>query len=408
MTPPPPFLISWNLTRRCNLRCAHCYLDAEQLDGGGGDLGTDEALRIVERIAAYCPGAMLILTGGEPLLRDDLWTIAAAAVARGLTPVLGTNGALLTPEIVTRIREVGIQGVGVSLDAVQARDHDRFRGQPGAWAATMAGIDEMIRQGVTFQVQFSVTRGNLGDVPGIIELARAKGARAVNIFFLVCTGRGQQMTDITPAQYEETLAYLARAEADLAGEIMVRARCAPHYLRVTAQLNPGSAINRGATSGCIAGRGYFRITPEGDVTPCPYMPEPVGNLLREPLAALWEEGTVMRSLRDPVYNGKCGDCAHREACGGCRARALSSGGDLMGEDPWCVHEPDAAQPQPGVPEPPTGEPVWDDAARERLGDVPLFLRAMVKGGVERYAREKGITRITPELMKEMRSRVHAR
>ena len=402
----PAFLISWNLTRRCNLHCAHCYLGAEQSDAGRGDLSTDQALQIVEKISAYCPGAMLILTGGEPLLREDLWQIATAATKHGLVPVLGTNGALINANVVTQIKAAGIQGVGISLDSIHPDSHDRFRGQPGAWAKTMAGVDEMVRQGVEFQLQFTVTKNNYSEIPQLIELARQKGAKAANVFFLVCTGRGQKMTDISAEQYEKMLTYLVQAEDTFAGEIMVRARCAPHFLRIAAEENPDASIMRGMTSGCIAGSGYFRITPEGDVTPCPYIPETVGNLLTEPLSLLWEDDTMMRSLRQPVYNGKCAACSYQEVCGGCRARALSAEGDLMGEDPWCSYQPD----QPSTEKKALGipvhkKPLWEHAAKERLSLVPFFLRTMVKMGVERYARNKGLDHITPELMMEMRSRV---
>lgn len=399
-----PFLISWNLTRRCNLHCAHCYLDAEQLDGGRGDLTTEQALLVVQRLVESCPGAMLILTGGEPLLRADLWEISAAAARGGLTPVLGSNGALLTADIIGRMVEAGIRGVGVSIDSIRPELHDRFRGQAGSWLKTMAAVDEMAKRGLEFQLQFTVTRNNYDEIPQLIALAHERGAMAANVFFLVCTGRGQRMTDITPGQYEKMLGYLVEAEAEYAGRMMVRARCAPHFLRVAGEKNPDSSLRRGSTSGCIAGRGYFRITPEGDVTPCPYMAEPVGNLLQDSFAEIWQQGPLMQSLRSPEYHGKCGICAYKEACGGCRARALAVTGDVMGEDSWCEYQPPEEPGLALVVE--SSEPlVWEPDAKQRLSKVPIFLRSMVKSGVERYALEKGLTRIKPELMQEMRRRV---
>ncbi|MEO5363792.1 MAG: radical SAM protein [Magnetococcus sp. DMHC-8] len=403
---PPPFLISWNLTRRCNLRCPHCYLDAAQLDGGRDDLTTEQALAVVEQLGNFCPGAMLILTGGEPLLREDLWQIAEAATRRGLSIVLGSNGTLLSADLVPRLQATGFQGVGVSLDSIHPDQHDRFRGRPGAWQQTMTAVQAMRQQGMAFQMQFTVTRQNYEEIPRLIALAADQGARAANIFFLVCTGRGQRMTDITPDQYEQMLQMLVRLEQHhdqaATGAMMVRARCAPHIVRLAAEMDPDSALLRGATSGCIAGTGYLRITPEGDVTACPYLPDRLGNLLTTPLATLWQEHRSLHSLRQPVYHGRCAVCSHQQACGGCRARALAVTGDLMGEDPWCVHEPPA---QTG-PHAPIGTPHWTPAAEERLAKVPFFLRSMVKNGVERYAREKGLPSITPELMMTLRSRVH--
>jgi AdoMet-dependent heme synthase len=399
-----PFLISWNLTERCNLRCPHCYLDATQLDGGQEDISPADALDIVDQIAGYCPGAMLILTGGEPLLRPDFWQIAQRAADKGLATVLGSNGTLLTPEIIERLIEVGVQGVGVSLDSVDPVAHDRFRGQEGSWQKTVNAIDTMARVGLEFQIQFTVSKNNYDQVPQLIAMAAEKGAKAANIFFLVCTGRGQQMTDITPAQYESMLTYLAKAEKTYEERLMVRARCAPHFLRIVDQENPDSAIMRGTTSGCIAGTGYFRITPKGEVTPCPYMPEAVGDLKKQSLKEIWEQDAVMQSLRKPEYHGKCQICSYQEACGGCRARALSASGDMMGEDPWCEYIPPPIPENPLAPKT-DNKPVWDDAARERLAKVPIFLRSMVKSGVERYARKKGLSIITPNLMQEMRSYV---
>ncbi len=403
----PPFLISWNLTRRCNLRCPHCYLDADQLDGGRGDLSTAQALAVVAQLGDFCPGAMLILTGGEPLLREDIWQVAAAAEQRGLMVVLGSNGTLLNAELIPRLKTSGFQGVGVSLDSIDPQTHDRFRGLPGAWERTLAAVDEMRRQGMEFQMQFTVTRGNYEEIPRLIELAADRGARAANVFFLVCTGRGQRMSDITPRQYEEMLQYLVRAEETYKGRTMVRARCAPHFLRLVADADPDSELMRGATSGCIAGTGYFRITPEGDVTPCPYMPGSLGNLLERPLAEIWNRDDTLSSLRAPVYHGACADCEHHAVCGGCRARALSATGDLMGADPWCEYDPGKKPETSPAPSPPVVAE-WSPEARERLQQVPFFLRSMVKSGVERYARQKGLAAITPELMMEMRSRVGGR
>ena len=398
-----PFLISWNLTKRCNLKCDHCYLDADELEGGAGDLPTEEVLRIVDDIAGYAPGAMLILTGGEPLLRPDLFDIAKRASGGGLSVVLGTNGTLINEEIAKKLKEAGVQGVGISLDSILPESHDAFRGLKGAFGKTVASIDALKKAGLDFQVQFTVTRKNYDEIPGLIELAAEKGARAANVFFLVCTGRGQEMTDITPEQYEKMLQYLTEAEGFYAGKMMVRARCAPHFLRVVQQKAPDSPVMKGATSGCIAGTGYFRITPEGDVTPCPYMPGAVGNVRKQPLSEIWESSHVFESLRNPMYNGKCADCRYNEVCGGCRARALSATGDMMGEDPWCDYKPEEGEKEASLKE--TGPLVWDEAAEERLKKVPVFLRGMVKKGLERYAKEKGLTRITPEIMQEMRSRV---
>lgn len=400
-----PFLISWNITKRCNLQCAHCYLDAGEIEGRD-DLSTAEAKRFVDEIASLNQHAMLILTGGEPLLRQDFTGIARYASDLGLTVVLGTNGTLLDDYTVENLIRSGIKGVGISLDSAAPDYHDRFRGADGAWEKTMAGIEAMKRHGLDFQIQLTVTKGNQSDIPQIIDLAHKHGARAVNIFFLVCTGRGQNMTDLKPDEYEKTLRYLVEMERALEGKIMVRARCAPHFLRVAREINPDSPVMKGATSGCIAGRGYLRISPEGFVTPCPYMPvENCGaNLKDRGLKDIWFDAPLFRSLRAPVYNGRCGECEFNDLCGGCRARALASSGDIMGEDPWCDYKPEGRIPKTIECEKNDRWPVWTEAAEARLNQVPLFLRGMVKQGVEGYAKFKGLKVITPEIMSELRNR----
>ena len=401
-----PFLISWNITKRCNLRCSHCYLNASELEGGEGELSTHDAKKIIDEIALLNPQAMLIFTGGEPLLRNDCLELTSYAAGKGLMVVIGTNGTLLDDSTVKEIIRCGVKGVGISLDSVGPAYHDKFRGLTGAWERTTGGMDVLKKHGLDFQIQITVTKGNYSEIPDVIEYAYKKGARACNIFFLVCTGRGQNITDITPKQYEETLTYLVKAEKDYEGKMMVRARCAPHFLRIAHKLNPESQLLKGATSGCIAGTGYFRITPEGDVTPCPYMQAKVGNLTDPSLTQIWTTSPVFQSLRNPKYEGRCKDCDYSEVCGGCRARALAATSNMMGEDPWCEYKPEikSQKPAPAGFKQGAEEIPWTNEASERLSKVPFFLRAMVKKGVERYAREKRLKEITPEIMAELRKR----
>ncbi|MBI5892077.1 MAG: radical SAM protein [Deltaproteobacteria bacterium] len=401
-----PFLISWNITKRCNLKCRHCYLDASELTSPKGELSTDEALALIDDIASINPNTMLILTGGEPLLRDDVFDIAKYASSKGLMVVLGTNGTMIDAHIALQIKESNIKGIGISIDSLKPLSHDRFRGLDGAWKKTVSGIDALKKHSIDFQLQVTVTKNNYDEIPAVIEYACKIGARAVNVFFLVCTGRGQEMTDITPKQYEDMLKYLANAQKEYEDKIMVRARCAPHFLRVVQEINPDSEIMKGATSGCLAGTHYFRITPEGDVTPCPYMPTSAGNVRKQRLSDIWDNADIFKTLRNPAYKGNCKDCEFNEVCGGCRARAYAEKGDVMEGDSWCEYDGDGVKGQgsrgQGV------EILWTDEAKERLGKVPVFLRTMVKKGVEGYAKRKGLKEITPDIMMEMRKRVSSR
>lgn len=397
-----PFLVSWNVTKRCGLKCAHCYLDATEL-AGKAEATTSEACGYIDEIAGINPHAMLILTGGEPLMRPDIFDISRYAAARGLTVAMGTSGVGLDNAAARSMKENRVSGVGVSLDSASPEYHDRFRGMAGAWDATMGSIEALRSNGLDFQVQFTVTRENRSEVGAIIELASKAGARAVNIFFLVCTGRGTQMTDLTAAEYEETLDYLLAADTARSDSMMVRARCAPHILRLAEEKMERSSV-KFVTSGCIAGRGYLRISPEGFVTACPYIPvtEHSPRLGETGLKTICETDPVFRALSNPALKGRCGECEYDELCGGCRARALATGKDLMGEDTWCEYTPKKKKGTISMEE---KELIWEEAALENLKKVPAFVRPMVRKGIEKYARGNGIERITPEVMEDIRAKM---
>lgn len=364
-------------------------------------MSREDARKVVDEIACLNPHSMLILTGGEPLMRGDCLELGEYASGKGITVVIGTNGILLDDKTVGGIVKSGIKGVGISLDSASPAYHDAFRGLPGAWEKTDSGIDALRKHGLDFNIQITVTRDNIPEITPVIEYAIKKGARAVNVFFLVCTGRGQDMVDITPQQYEQVLTSLAEKARFYEDRIMVRARCAPHFLRITKKMESESPLLKGATSGCIAGTGYMRIDPEGNVTPCPYIPTVAGNIMETGLGRIWEGSGVLSTLRGRAYNGRCKECEHNEICGGCRARALAVTSDIMGEDPWCEYEPEGKASSTARV---AVEITWTREAEERLSRVPGFLRGMVKIGVERYAREKGLDMVTPDIMAKLRKR----
>ncbi len=405
----PPYLISWNLTKRCNLRCDHCYLNSTELNGGS-DISTAEATGIIDSVAALSPGAMLILTGGEPLLRPDIFDIASYAADSGLTPVLGTNGTLIDEQTIKQIKASNIKGVGLSLDSVTPLFHDRFRALKGAWAKTLGAAALLHEHAIDFQFQFTVMRENMDQIQDVIELAAVTNARAINIFFLVCTGRGSDRTDLTPEEYEAALHLIAEAESKFRGRLMVRARCAPHILRIADETNIGKidkTSEAGSTAGCIAADGYLRIAPDGEVTPCPYIPveNSTPNIFTENIKDIWEKGEDFQLLRSSSLGGKCGECDYSLECGGCRARALATTGNIMGEDPLCAYEPPRKSGNLDIKEKKKEEKTeWSEEAIKRLDAVPPFLQTMVKTGVERYARHRGLNIITPEVMKELKGK----
>jgi radical SAM protein with 4Fe4S-binding SPASM domain len=392
------FLLAINLTRRCNLACVHCYLDAKTLQYGSPDeLTTDEVCRLLDDIVERSTETMVVLTGGEPLVRRDLEEIIAHGAGLGLAMVVGTNGVLLTKRRVKSLKESGVLGVGISLDSLNPNYHDDFRGTQGAWIKTMTGIENCRRHDLSFQLHFSVTENNADELPSIIDFSQSSGARVLNVFFLICTGRGQFLSDISAARYEQMLEYLIEAQA-LSQNMIIRPRCAPHYKRIAHQHRPDSPLNQISGSegdGCIAGIHYCRITPEGSVTACPYIPDEVGNIREHSFLEIWEQSPVFQALRKPILQGKCGSCEYQKLCGGCRARPVANGNGLMDTDPLCAYSPQNGsiiQPLQDLHD----LIKWSPEAEQRMTRVPAFLRRMVKKRAEAYVAELGEPLVTPE------------
>ncbi len=206
------YSVSWNLTRRCNLVCAHCYMSAFAGADTRGELSTEECRRVIDEIGAINPNVLLILTGGEPFLRQDLFEVAAYAADRRFTVVVGTNGLLLREREARRLRAAGVQGASLSLDSTDRERLDRFRHLPGAWDGALRATRVLRAEGLDFSLHMSVTDWNLAEIPAMIDLARELGAKVLNFFFLVRTGRGADLNDITPEQYERVLTYLAKVQ----------------------------------------------------------------------------------------------------------------------------------------------------------------------------------------------------
>jgi len=413
--------VSWNITRLCNLKCQHCYLPAGFVDMNefpdgyyrDAELSQSQCFRVIDEIAEINPNILLILTGGEPLLRPDILEISDYAARTGFLVVMGTNGIMLNEQTVQKMQEHGISGAGISLDSVNPVNHDKFRGLEGAWEGLMRGIENLKRANLDFLVQTSVMRWNYDEIPQIVELASQLGAKVLNLYFLVKTGRGKTVMDITPAQYEKMLSTLFELQAKYANKMLISAKCAPHYKRVIYEQKSDSPFLQTYPSGtCPCGIYYCRITPEGDLTPCPYMPVSVGSLKEESFVKLWNRSKVFQELRNrTLLEGKCGACEFRDVCGGCRARAYAENGNYLAEDPSCEYQPGQHGNQnirfekttPFAAEP-DYELQWTDAAQKRLKRVPSFAHGMVTKSVEKYAREHGYREITPELMKAVKER----
>ncbi len=392
-TAEPPFLVALNLTQRCNLRCAHCYLDAgTRSDGGPGELSTTEVERVLDQIAALSDETMIVLTGGEPLLRPDIYDLARHAARLGLMVVIGTNGTLLDERRVARLQQAGVRALGISLDSLDPAYHDDFRGLPGAWERTLSGIDVCRRAGLMFQLHLSVTDDNAHELDDMIVFARSIGAAVLNVFFLVCTGRGEKLTNISAEVYERVLKRLAEAARD-ERELLVRARCAPHFKRIALEMDPPLPVTLAdgyEAGGCLAGTRYCRVTPTGEITPCPYMEVAAGSVREQGFGEIWQNASLFARLRTPALEGRCGACEFAKLCGGCRARPLARFGNLMGEDFLCTYQPGGGSViEPFLDVGPTIS--WSAEAAARLERVPPFVRRFVRRRAEAYAREQGET-----------------
>ncbi|MEK6673472.1 MAG: radical SAM protein [Nitrospirota bacterium] len=405
-------IISWNITRRCNIHCNHCYLPANNIKGSP-ELNTEEALHVIDQIALVNPEVMLILSGGEPLLRNDIFELTGYASGKGMMVVLGSNGLLIDEEVAFNLRQSSVSGVSISLDSIDPEIHDSIRSLKGAWERAVEAIKICQSNGLAVQVNTVVTKNNYDEIPELIRYSKTLGAKVFSPFFLVCTGRGEEVTDIAPEQYEQILPFIAESQGKHDG-MMIRPRCAPTFRRILYQCNPNSPLLKMDTGRCLAGIHYCRITPEGDVTPCPYMPLSVGNIKDKSFKNLWEDSEEFISLRTPSLKGKCRLCEFQLICGGCRARAFSSYKDYMEEDPWCLYIPKGEE----IINPPAFsthssesnpsalcEPLWTEEAEERLKKVPFFVRSMVRAAIERYAIENGYKEITPKIMEEARHKL---
>jgi putative heme d1 biosynthesis radical SAM protein NirJ2 len=322
-------IISWNTTKACNLKCEHCYRDA-----GGKDvdeLSTAEGKDLLSEIAK-AGFKIVILSGGEPLLRKDIYELISHSVSLGLRPVLGTNGVLFTPEIVRKLKAAGAARVGISLDSKNARVHDAFRKQEGAWEKTVEAMRTCKREGLDFQVHTTVTRRNYKEIIEVTDFVTALGAKAHHVFFLVPTGRGKDISEvfITAKEIREVLENLLNKQKE--SSIELKPVCAPQFIPLAKSMGLDLRFQRG----CLAGTAYCCILPNGDVHPCPYLPLKLGNVRREKFSSIWQNNPVFAKLRSMEYSGSCGLCADKSSCGGCRARAYYESSDFMAQDGECV------------------------------------------------------------------------
>jgi len=324
-------IISWNTTNACNMYCDHCYRDAGCK--AEEELNTVEAKTLLEQIAR-AGFKIMIFSGGEPLTRPDIVELVAYATSLGLRPVFGTNGTLITLDLAKQLKAAGAMGMGISLDSMNAARHNEFRRFPEAWEGAVRGMRNCREAGLAFQIHTTVMDWNSHELEAITDFAVAEGAVAHHFFFLVPTGRATSIEaeSLRAEAYEETLTRILQKQKEV--PIELKPTCAPQFMRIAKQMDLKLRFGRG----CLAGTSYCIVSPRGQVQPCAYLNMPLGDVRKTPFDEIWRNNEVFQKLRTLDYQGGCGSCEYKRACGGCRARAAYyHEGDYMAEEPWCLY-----------------------------------------------------------------------
>lgn len=349
---PPLRLIAWEITRSCNLACQHCRAEAHE-EPYPGELSTEDAKALIDTFP-QTGNPVIIFTGGEPLMRKDIFELIPYACSKGLRCVMGTNGTRIDAAMAARIKKSGIQRCSISIDGPDAASHDAFRGVPGAFNASLAGIEELKKAGVEFQVNTTVTKHNMPFFKEVFHLAEDLGAAAWHIFLLVPTGRGDAIREeiINAEEYEEVLNWFYDFRKTTS--MHLKATCAPHYYRIMRQRAKEEGIqvtmeNFGLdamTRGCLGGTGFCFISHTGQVQPCGFLEMDCGQITQAPFPEIWANSPQFLALRDQsAYEGKCGVCEYHKVCGGCRARAQTMTGNYLKEEPLCTYIPQKMRPK---------------------------------------------------------------
>ena len=340
----PPFIVSYSITTKCNLKCRHCYSDS--VEAAPDELQTDEAFRLMDDLSKWGI-KLLVIDGGEPLCRQDLLDIVKYASSKGIRTTIGSNGTLIDEAIARRMLDAGVRTVAISVDAADASTHDSFRGVSGAFEQTMRGIEACRVTGLPFQLNMVIRKETISQLDDMLHLAVDSGANAVELFDLVAAGRAKRESSkqlLNLKERKRAMEYLAQSQQEL--PIVIRVPACPMYPLLLQQKGiqpkhfPPAMLQRIPywDRGCAAGMpmGYVMVTCSGEVNPCMLLQINLGNIKEQSITSIWEKSPVLTELRQrELLKGKCGDCSYRITCSGCRGRAYEETGDMMANDPGC-------------------------------------------------------------------------
>lgn len=346
---PGPRLVAWELTQRCNLKCSHCRASAvDEVDPD--ELTTEECYRVIDDIVAV-GSPLLILTGGEPLLRSDIISLATYARGKNLPVAVGTNGTLISDRMALKLKKVPVSRLSVSLDFPNAELQDSFRGVHGAFDDAIWGIENARRAGLEVQINCTITKKTIPHLDDILSLAINVGAVAFHPFLLVPTGRGKLLKEVepSPAECERVLRWMHEKSKEVGDCISFKPTCAPFYWRISKEEpRPTQAADQSGSPemsgflrrGCLAGTGFCFISHVGRVQGCGYLTMEAGNIKKQSFADVWQNSPLFSDIRDlSKLKGKCAPCSYKIVCGGCRARAYEKTGDYLEAEPYCAYRP---------------------------------------------------------------------
>ena len=346
----PPFMVSYSITTKCNLKCKHCY--SESVDQPAPDeLSTEDAFQLMDDLSNWGIG-LLVIDGGEPLCREDLLDVVKYASAKGIRTTLGSNGTLIDEAMAKKMLDAGVRSIAISVDGVDAQTHDSFRGMSGAFEQTFKGIEACRNSGLPFQFNMVIRKETLSQLEDMLRLAVDSGANAAEFFDLVAAGRAKQECRgqvLSHDERKQAMEWLAQAQEDC--PIVIRVPACPMYplllkeKRIQPRHFPAEMLQRVPyyERGCAAGMpmGYVMVKSNGEVNPCMLLQVKLGNIKEQSIISIWENSPVLARLRQrESLKGACGDCFYKDTCSGCRGRAYEETGDMMAADPGCWLAPE--------------------------------------------------------------------